>query len=163
MTTGSAVITPADVYKLPTQETINDLNHIHLESYLNGCHYNHMPEIAESYSNVKYNDDAKDFEVRVHKHFNFDYRRFWRLASVWLNNYPFMIIQNAGREGHDHRKRYITNANVYWQAVGYINTNVIVQPQDVDDLVEVNAQLGEELTSFYGNSLNGYFERHSYI
>jgi hypothetical protein len=98
--------------------------------------------------------------VEVYKHFDFDHRRYWRLASVVLDGKNIMIIRNAGREGRDHSSRIITDIEGYRELVKLLfsmynpelnNVKVVDEHEDVP-----------ELTEFYGNSLDGYFERYYY-
>lgn len=167
MTKADKIATPAQVYELPIQrETIN-LNEIFGGNVVgfqevNGCYYQHMPEVDSFCTELKFPEDAICLKLKVHKFFDFDGRRFWRLSSLWFLGNPFMIMQNAGREGDDHAKRYITDAKMYARAHNYVNSSIIYDA-DTDvagDVVDINTVIGDELTTFYGNSLNGHFERY---
>lgn len=51
-----------------------------------GCYYNHIPEIETG--TVLGEEVTKHnimVVIKVIKHFNFDYRRYWRLATVWFD------------------------------------------------------------------------------
>lgn len=101
------------------------------------------------------------FQYKVLKFFDFDGRRYWRLATVWLDNIPIMVTQNAGREGDDHRKRFVTNPDQLFELIKYLHllaNKVNYQPEDV---VSADHNI-PYLTKFYGNSLDGYFERYRY-
>jgi hypothetical protein len=74
-----------------------------------------------------------------------------------------MIIQNAGREGDDWAKRFVTNEDTYWAAMRYLKSIALI-PEVTDvakDLVDPDVDNGA-LTAFYGNSLDGHFERAHY-
>lgn len=74
-----------------------------------------------------------------------------------------MIIQNAGREGDDSYRRIITDPINYGEMIGYIAKELIIYE------LEGNKQLAEDvhqpdeevigIDDFYGNSLDGHFER----
>jgi len=135
---------------------------IHTETFLsilkaNWHHYNHIPEI---HGDLPPADPNKKIEVRYYKDFHFDMRRYWALASVWFEGKPVMVIQNAGREGDDHSKRFITDKGQYQLMIEYLATlqksdEFISEP----DLVSPNEEV-KNLTSFYGNELDGIFDYH---
>lgn len=145
-------MTANEIYQLPTTDTSHDLYH------LAGCYYNHLPE-AGGDSGEWVCLKTKRIEVRIVKDFDYDGRRFWKLATVWFDDEPVMIIQNAGREGDDHAARYVTNV----AALGFMASHVrsLVQTTDKIDIINPAADM-PELTNFYGQSLGGVFKRHSY-
>lgn len=159
-------MTPATLYERKPESMD------HAVGILNGFYYNHVPELAGD--TLPDEDPNKRVQIRYYQNFNFDGRRFWRLASVWYATKdskdsndcdwkPFMIIQNAGREGDDHHKRFVTDAALYEEAARYLKTIVLfrecsdLDKDVVDPLVDV-----PKLTEFYGNELDGYFERARY-
>ena len=106
----------------------------------------HIPEV-ESY-NISLANDTR-LEFRSHFYHNFDGRRILQLGSIWFDGRPVMITQNAGREGDDHRHRYITDMDTYRAMVGYLLTL-----QGIDDfsqgfIIDPEKDM-PELTSFYG-------------
>lgn len=145
-------MTPNELYAMPPQELNDDLN------LLRGCHFNHIPEIDEwvNLYDIKYQDKI---DIKILKEFHFDHRRFWRLGTVWFNKQPVMIIRNAGREGDDHYSRYVTDEAQYAAMISYIRSLLPADPQP--DLVDPNADI-PGLTTFYGHSLDGPFERHDF-
>ncbi len=124
---------------------------------LYGWGYNHVPEIDW--------DEAADEElknervtVRIVKHHNYDWRRFWRLASVWLDDKPVMIIQNAGREGDDHHARFVTDSEAYREMVEYI-ISLFPKPQmKYVETIDANENI-PGLTRFYSQCLEGPFRK----
>lgn len=146
---------PSELYERKPQEEASDIN------TLRGSYYNHIPEIDRNM--CSYFSDysiAKNTRViiKVHKHVDFDSRRYWRLASVWFDDKPVMITQNAGREGDDHHKRFITNKGLYIEMIDFIKT--LFEPdtdfEGEEDVVKEN-DVVDGLTYFYGDDLDGSF------
>jgi hypothetical protein len=67
-------VTPSQLYAREPESTSSDL------SSLRGFSFDHVPEIQ---GDLFKEDPVRRVIVRVYKHFNFDERRYWRLASVW--------------------------------------------------------------------------------
>lgn len=129
---------------------------------LKGCYYDHITE-AELGWNALYGASFPLIEVRVLKDFDFDGRRFWRLATVWFEGSSVMVIQNAGQEGDDHARRFITNADAFNKMCCYIKVIVNSSEEDVlTDVYNEGYDFGDILTTFYGNELNGHFERYKF-
>lgn len=122
-----------------------------------GFYYNHVPEIENA--NLPWEDPNKRVEFKCYKYFNFDGRRFWRLAGVYFDGKPVMITQNAGREGDDHRERFITDHAHYTQMVAYLMTLNQAKFEKPADVVGIDDEI-PGLTEFYGNSLDGRFEHY---
>lgn len=149
-------MTPADLYSRTPQYETHELSAIH-----NYC-YSHIPEI-NTYVGVMdeiYDHDEK-VQIKVLKEFDFDHRTFWRLATVWFEGNPVMIIRNAGREGDDHKSRFVTDPDQYKLMVKYINTLIPPDFNKIEGVVDATQEI-DKLDDFYDNSLNGYFERHWY-
>ena len=91
--------------------------------------------------------------------FNFDYRRVWTLCAVFFDDKPVMITQNAGREGCDWTKRYIVDKKLFLEMCAYVRSLL-----NIEELEEITEYPYDEqctgYTDFYGNSLDGYFERY---
>lgn len=85
----------------------------------------------------------------------FDGRRVWVLKSLWFDNKPFAIMQEAGREGDDHRDRYISNAEVFKECVDFINSLLQPKIEEINGLVDENQDMAN-LTSFYGHKLQDF-------
>lgn len=65
----------SELYAMQPQEDTLDV------SLLRGCHYDHIPELG----NIHLEEVTKNNKLvvmRIIKEYNFDYRRFWRLATV---------------------------------------------------------------------------------
>lgn len=122
-----------------------------------GCYYNHVPEIDYLTWDGEVEQDR--VEERVLLDHSFDGRRIWRLATIWFDNKPVMVIQNAGREGDDHAERFVTDPDLYREMVSYINSIIPVpKPHDV---IRADEDL-PELTDFYSHQLDGHFEHWRY-
>jgi hypothetical protein len=149
---------PSELYSRKPDYVSTDLNHFRVG------YSNHIPEVDD----ITYGwfDDSvcqrnDQIEFRIHKNFDFDGRRFWKLVSVWFDGQPVMILQNAGREGDDHVDRYITAPELYREMVSYVQSLLPVEVKNVNDVVEEDEEI-ENLADFYGNSLDGEFERYHY-
>jgi len=153
-------LTPNHVYYLlPVQEVS------HSPSLLAGCYFDHLRGSRIDPTEVQfYSKDSDRLEIKIHKYFEFDYRpRYWRLMSVWFDGKPIMICQNAGREGDDWEERFITDKQGFIEMVTHIKT-LLNTPMDdkIEDVVDPDAQLGRKLIAFYGNKIDGYFQRYHY-
>lgn len=148
-------LTPEDIYSMTSQKIHHN---IHI---LCGCYYNHLEDTGIDPFEIEHQYDLTSERIAIHeiKNFNFDSRRYWRLATVWFDNSPVMIIQNAGREGDDHAERFITNKQKFLDMAQHIKSLLPIKPKDdITDIVEPTQVLGRKLICFYGNSLDGYFE-----
>lgn len=129
---------------------------------LKGYDYDHVPEAQLDWG-IPSELSFPCIEVRILKDFDFDARRFWRLATVWFEGGSVMVIQNAGREGDDHAKRFITNSDAFNKMCRYIETIVNSSEEDVlTDVYNEEDDFGDILTTFYGNELSGHFERYKF-
>jgi hypothetical protein len=151
-------VTPNELLARPVESVETDL------SILVGCYYNFVPEATNDMAEFVRPEDDR-VEIRVFKHFNFDYRRFWRLAAVYLDGEPVMITQNAGREGDDHAHRFVVDGDRYRELVGIV-ASMPRKPNDhsVDErdrkrtsVVARDEELGDKLTEFYNDRLDGGF------
>ncbi len=142
-----------ELYNRTPESFSKDLNH------LNGYDYQHVPEIQETWFDDDTNDKNEKVFFRIYKDFDFDGRRGWKLASVWFEDKPVMIIQNAGRELRDHADRFITDLDGYIGMVKYIRSLLPVEHVIINDVIDPSEERND-LDSFYGNSLDGVFERY---
>ena len=73
----------------------------------------HLPELNEWEWWPFEESECRGVDILVMREIVDDHRRFWRLAVVRLDGEPVMVIQNAGREGDDHKDRFVvSNARV---------------------------------------------------
>lgn len=137
---------PVDLYNREPEEVTRDIG------ILRGVYYNHTPEIHDDKGIDFYKLKNERIEVRYYKYYSFDARRFWALASIYFNEEPVMIIQNAGRDGDDHAKRFITNRNLYNEMIGYIQSLIVKEIENSIDVYDENEDI-ENLDEFYGYSM----------
>lgn len=151
---------PIEIYNR-TPESIN-----HDFSYLFGTYYDFLPEIGDDWGwKVDWKKvnglENPRITIKTIRYFNFDGRRFWQLATVWFDDKPIMITRNAGREGDDHATRFVTNEDGYRQMIKYVQSLIGIEVDLVEDLVDPNEDINE-LETFYGNTLDGLFEKYRY-
>jgi hypothetical protein len=140
---------PIELYRRQPEKVTKEIG------YLKGFYYDHIPEINEEWEWELWRLDNEKIEIRFYKDHCFDDRRIWRLASVWFDGNPVMIIQNAGREGDDYSRRFITDKNKYIEMIDYIKS-LIRTDNEIKDLVDLEQECGE-LVTFYGYTLDGDF------
>jgi hypothetical protein len=158
-TPASLPTTPNQLYLREPDRTLND-SYSDL-SWLRGYDFDHVPEVQGALP--EHADPQGRVAIRVYQHVRFDPTRYWRLASAWIDGQPFMITQNAGRDGYDWHRRIITSAPLYLRAIGHLQsivTRPFVDESMEKDVVDADVELAEKLTSFYGSTLDGYFDRY---
>lgn len=143
-------MTPAQLYARQPESEDSRLSSLH------GFNFNHVPELdPATYPDM---DPASRIVIRYFKNFEFDCRRFWLLAAVCIDGAPFMVIQNAGREGDDHVGRFVTDAGLYTKAAAYLAS--LSRPSDGKTTFVSPDEEVPGLTDFYGTSLDGSFRRY---
>ncbi len=141
--------TPNELYAMEPERVERDISH------LTGFYYNHIPEVGES---VPYGTTSDRIEIRFLKDWCFDGRRVWQLATVWFEGKPVMVTQNAGREGDDHSERFVTDADGLMAMCSHIKQLIQIEGGR-PTVVGADEQVAG-LTEFYGNKLEGHFERY---
>ena len=126
--------------------------------YFMGSRYNHLADDINPHQISKVLRSTQ-VKIHVHKDFNFDGRRFWRLLSVWYIGKPVCVLQNAGRKGDDYSNRFVTDERQFAEMVRHIRTLFIFENEELDDVVDVDEDI-LLLAEFYGNSLDGFFGRY---
>ena len=137
-------MTPREVYEMAVVET-------ETAEELNGCYYNHAPEIAALRINWAAVDATKRLDLRVHALGRVDIRRYHRLMSVWFDGSPVMMCQNAGREGDDYHRRWVTDVPGYLRMLHFLATFAEPDPCDAVECTP-DGDIGDVLT-FYGKTL----------
>lgn len=122
-----------------------------------GYYYNHVDGIDRWSLNEDFQNQDK---IKIHylKDFCFDGRRVWQLYYVTFEDSLVMFCKNAGREGDDHSGKAVINSDVYIEMLKYIKSF-----EKIDFEADYQSNLEEdasEFISFYGNTLDGYFERY---
>ena len=157
---------PSDLYGRTPEKVVqpfaegSEYGPEHQMRYFIGSRFNHLGADIDVWELEGINRSTR-VEVKVHKDFNFDGRRFWRLVSVWFDHRPIMVLQNAGREGDDYVGRIITEERYFNFMMNHIRSLLRYNTSDVldGDLRDSNEDY-QLLDDFYGNSLDGHFERY---
>lgn len=140
-------MTANELYKLIPIRTVNDV-------FLLRAHV-HEVEFSLIASDEYGCRNLKDFEIKYYAQHSYDGYRVWELFSVWFGGIPFMVCQEAGRDGRDHREHFITNGAVYKLALSKLLSLCEVQ----DEIEILNPDENEpNLTDFYSNDLNSFYQ-----
>jgi len=114
-------------------------------SILSGLYYNFIPEL----NGIKLSETKFELiTIEIIKNHLFDHRRYWRLAIVYFAHFPVMIIQNAGREGDDHAKRFLLDIEMYKKMLQYL-----IRFATFDEEIISLDENREDLDTFYGHKL----------
>jgi len=89
--------------------------------------------------------------VRLYEDHDVDQRRCWTLGAVYFDGDPVMVIRIAGREGRDHRSRFVTDWDRYVAMFHFLNSLLDPEPDDSEfsDVVDPDKDI-PDLTEFYG-------------
>lgn len=127
--------------RTPERETF-DLNLIKDHIYESG--YNQLDGDRQSNTRI---------QIKAISELQLDARRVWRLYTVWFKDMPFMVCQNAGREGDDFSQRYISDLQLFKEAMNYIRMLCFLEPNFGQARTNPEIDI-EALTSFYDGDLN---------
>lgn len=97
-------------------------------------------------------DNQGRMQVKLVGHDNGDGYRYATLATIWYNGCPVMIVQEAGRGGRDHQRRWITDVLEYKALCIYLRSQITIDidPHE-DEVVSPDAFIfADELYNFYG-------------
>ena len=90
-------------------------------------------------------------EVRQVLHRNIDGRRYVWMNTLWFDGKPVAIVQNAGREGDDHRRRWVTDRESFNQLLAYLLSRAPLP--EVDEFADPDEErYEEEVFHFYGDN-----------
>jgi hypothetical protein len=149
-------MTPNQLYASKSIEPDNGSEYF-LE-WLVGSQYTHVPEVTDQgycgpHRLPPFDPDGR-VETRVHAELYFDSRRSNILRSVWFDELPVMVCINAGREGDDYSRRWVTDAAVYDRMCIYLRSILIGDAVEIDQAVYVDGDTEQpNMTDFYGHSL----------
>lgn len=76
--------------------------------------------------------------------------RMAQMSTVWFDGEPVFIVQNAGRSGRDHFKRWVTNSEKYVALVAYLLSKAMAQQVSSDLVSPEEWVYEEEVFQFYG-------------
>lgn len=136
-------MTPQELYDRPAKYVTHVLDDLH------GFSFDHVSEANLAWWSMRTNEHVT---VRtLEDHVLSCGRRIWRLATVWFDALPVMVIQNAGREGDGHIKRFITDELWFHEMVIYLRS--LVQHDDPEVFAHDAAGEITGLDEFYGHKL----------
>lgn len=126
------------------------------------CLEKHISEDLVQHYNIDRSKNEQ-IEIRYYADYCFDGRRVWEFFSVWFNNKPFMICEEAGREGDDHTREFITNKEVFLEAVQYLNSlsdeeNSLCVYNEDDEIENMGTFYGYQLSDMYNENLNPVYK-----
>lgn len=123
-------MTPNQLYQCTPLRTTNNLEHL---AY--SC-YNHLKELGQPFVDHCWNLSCPSIEIRFLEESRIDHRRIWQLATVWFQKRPVMIIQNAGREGDDHVRRFITDKEHFIKLCQHVSRMLPVDEPDDECIID---------------------------
>lgn len=123
-----------------------------------GSNYNHIMESNyDELDLVRYEaTGSTKIKIKYYKNHSFDGRRVWRLASVWFEENPVMVIRNAGREGDDFADRFITDKENFINMIKHLRD--VAADSGGLEIFDPNADI-QDIETFYGHSLGDVFPR----
>jgi len=140
-------MTARQLYATPAKQTTHELE------ILAGHLYNHLPEAGDPASWAFL--ISTEVEIRTLGYRNFDGSRIWHLATVWFQGKPVMVIQNAGRDGDDHVRRYVTDTRGLRMLAGHVKALAFLEVLENDDMRVIEEdEEASELSHFYGEDLH---------
>lgn len=139
-------MTPNQLYALKPKEVTRDLWYLVPWD-------NHIEESTVTNFDIcsKTFKENTRVEVRVIYYDNIDGERYIRMSTVWFDDKPVMIIQNAGRGGADHSARFITNKELFFAMCDYLRS--LKDDSDPRFVVHDPDTECTQLTEFYGCEL----------
>lgn len=79
------------------------------------------------------------------------------MYTLWFNGAPVAIVQEAGRGGRDHNKRWITDANLFFMLCQYLRTKLSDGTLEADVHDPETLVYPEEIFNFYGQKFGDQF------
>lgn len=85
---------------------------------------------------------------------NIDCERYVQMCTVWFDDRPVLIVQEAGRSGRDHFNRWIVDLSCYSEMLIYLAKKFTATPDaKIQDYLELDAEVyPETFFNFYGKS-----------
>lgn len=78
------------------------------------------------------------------------------MHTLWFDGTPVAIVQNAGRSGRDHQRRWVTNGPVFLALEQYLVSKML-SDEDLDVVDPESEVYEEEFLCFYGNDFTAQF------
>ena len=147
---------PFELYFVkPYIDKTNDISEVSSYLYLEGV----CEELQSKLSSLREKTVIEQLEIKFLKKWHFDERRCWILATYWYKQLPFMVSQNAGREGSDICNIFITNASLYSAFIK--DLSYVLEQRQIPlasfTVYDENKEI-EGLDHFYGYNLSDYFD-----
>jgi hypothetical protein len=125
-------------------------------------HAHWFPDISEleySDSDVLFQrvDDEKKLVIREITNECSDGYRYAAMYSLWYQGKPFMLVQDAGRSGRDHKRRWLTDFDTYVEVCAYLLRLLPRDPESRDGEVAPDALFYPEEFDFYGKAISAKF------
>lgn len=139
---------PSDIYKLPE---IRQHWKMTFDELVSGWH-SHIPEIDPGDIAWEKVNCLTRIDIKVHVDHFCDYERICRVASVWFDEQPVMIVRHAGRSGTDEYSRFITDRHLYTEMVEYAKSKIL-RDDIVSDVFTEDEDI-EVLDFFYGAEMS---------
>ncbi len=86
-----------------------------------------------------------------------DGHRVVQMHTLWFDGHPLCIVQNAGRSGRDHSRRWVTDPRQYLQMLAYLVSKIKVEANDNDLADPEEVVYEEEVFCFYGSDFASRF------
>lgn len=83
--------------------------------------------------------------------------RVTEMHTLWFDGEPVFIVQNAGRGGSDHRKRWVTDSARYWALLAYLFSKCCTSDEAFDSVDPSTQVYEEEVFCFYGQDFSAQF------
>lgn len=109
---------PTELYNRKPESENNDVFFLVDKSFIPEAGIN-IYDLHISREGVEINIDKVDIKVLADYESNW---RSWTVCTVWFNNNPVMVTQNAGREGTDYCCKFITDLDLYNKMIQHIRS-----------------------------------------
>jgi len=106
-------MTLQEIYQLPSIEESSDLNII--------CDFT-LDGLITDWVSPEVNQKNDKIVIKIHNYRSYNHTLYWdRLATVWFEDKPVMVISNYGKDGGYHDQQ-ITNADRFKEMCVYIKS-----------------------------------------
>lgn len=129
-----------DIYCLPAN-TLNLSDWVLREDW-----FPELSNVLPSLGSAEFDEMENENRLHVRQLINNSTDGGYRVAlmhTVWFDDQPVFIVQNEGRSGRDHVKRWVTNNEKYGALLAYIISKAAV-PSGNYDLISPDAWVYEE-------------------
>jgi hypothetical protein len=130
-----------DLYAMEPIRTSLDPWHFHRT--LPELEHDRIPETDDVSANTR-------VEARYLSDPYIDGYRVSELYTLWLDDKPFAVCQEAGRSGKDHQARFLTDAKVFGEAMAYLVSLYEYEAEESPEIIDPNTPM-RALTTFYGD------------